>query len=254
MGVKSTLKPLGEVINKNLPTIFSACSGLAFTGATFTSFKAGTKAADILKDLPETETRKEKLIVEAKALAPVVWLPVSLWLTGSVFLYLSNKEYLKRLAVIGLAYTVAEKKSDDILDKVKETFGEKKADKVQSDISQDSVTDDVPDDNQIILTGHGTYLCKDGWSGRYFKSDIDSVKAAVNDLNSEFLREGSASLNNFYAYLGLQPIQYGDDIGWNRDSDDLITINYDSCLTPDGTPCIVLRYDIMPRYDFEDYC
>lgn len=252
MGVKSTLKPVGEVINKNLPTIFSACSGLSFTGAAITSFRAGTKAADILKDLPETETRKEKFIAEAKALAPVLWLPTTLWLTGTAFLYLSNKEYLKRLAVLGLAYTVAEKKSDDIVEKVKETFGEKKAEKVQSDISQDKVNNDIWDDNNIFLTGHGTYLCKDEWSGRQFRSDIDSVKAAVNELNSDFLREGSASLNDFYAYLGLEPIQYGDELGWTRDCDDLITINYDSCLTPNGEPCIVLRYNIKPQYDYED--
>lgn len=251
MGVKSTLKPVGEAINKNLPTIFSACSGLAFTGATITSFRAGTKASDILKELPEAETEKDKIITEAKALAPVLWIPATLWLTGTTFLYLSNKEYLKRLAVLGLAYTVAEKKSDDIVEKVKETFGEKKAEKVQSDISQDKVNSDSWDETNVFLTGHGTYLCKDGWSGREFRSDIDSVKAAVNELNSDFLREGSASLNDFYAYLGLEPIQYGDELGWTRDCDNLITINYDSCLSPKGEPCIMLRYDIKPQYDYE---
>lgn len=251
MGVKSTFKPVGEAINKNLPTIFSACSGIAFTGAAITSFRAGTKAADILKNLPEKETKKEQIIEDAKALAPVVWLPATLWFAGATFLYLSNKEYLKRLAVIGLAYTVAEKKSDDIVDKVKETFGEKKADKVQSDISQDKVSKGDWNDDSIFLTGRGTYLCKDGWSGREFRSDIENIKTAVNELNSDFLRNGSASLNEFYAYLGLEPVQYGDELGWSRDYDDLITIDYDSCLTPSGEPCIMLRYRIKPQFDYE---
>lgn len=251
MGVKSTFKPVGEAINKNLPTIFSACSGIAFTGAAITSFRAGTKAADILKNLPEKETKKEQIIEDAKALGPVVWLPATLWFAGATFLYLSNKEYLKRLAVIGLAYTVAEKKSDDIVDKVKETFGEKKADKVQSDISQDKVSNGDWNDDSIFLTGRGTYLCKDGWSGREFRSDIENIKTAVNELNSDFLRNGSASLNEFYAYLGLEPVQYGDELGWSRDYDDLITIDYDSCLTPSGEPCIMLRYRIKPQFDYE---
>lgn len=251
MGVKSTFKPVGEAINKNLPAIFSACSGIAFTGAAITSFRAGTKAADILKNLPEKETKKEQIIEDAKALAPVVWLPVTLWFAGATFLYLSNKKYLERLAVIGLAYTVAEKKSDDIVDKVKETFGEKKADKVQSDISQDKVSNGEWSEDSIFLTGRGTYLCKDGWSGREFRSDIENIKTAVNELNSDFLRNGSASLNEFYAYLGLEPVQYGDELGWSRDCDDLITIDYDSCLTPGGEPCIMLRYRIKPQFDYE---
>lgn len=251
MGVKTTCKPLGEAINKNLPTIFSACSGVAFTGATITSFRAGTKAKDILKDIPEKETKKEQIIEEAKALAPVVWLPATLWFAGATFLYLSNKEYLKRLAVLGIAYTAAEKKKDVILDKVKETFGEKKTEKVQSDISQDEVNASDWGEDNIKLTGKGEYLCIDGWSGRKFRSDIESVKAAVNELNSDFLRNGSASLNDFYAYLGLDPVQFGDELGWSRDHDDLITISYDSCLTPNGEPCIVLRYNIKPQFDYE---
>lgn len=251
MGVKSTFKPIGDAINKNLPTIFSAASGLAFTGAAITSFRAGTKAKDILKELPEKETKKEQIIEEAKALAPVVWVPATLWLAGATFLYLSNKEYLKRLAVLSIAYTAAEKKRDVIVDKVKETFGEKKAEKVQSDISQDEVSASNWDENGIKLTGKGEYLCKDGWSGREFRSDIDNVKAAVNELNSDFLRNGSVSLNDFYAYLGLDPVQFGDELGWSRDCDDLISISYDSCLTPSGEPCIMLRYDIKPQFDYE---
>ena len=254
MGVKSIFKPVAVVLDKNAPTIFAVCGGISLTGAAVLSFRAGTKAGDILKDLPKTEDKKEEIKIKAKALAPLIAPPSTAWLIGMGFLYLSNREYLKRLAVMSLAYAAAEKKGVDVMDKVKETFGDKKAEKIQSDISQDKVLAEAPDTTQVILTGHGEYLCKDGWSGRYFKSSIESVKTAVNELNASLLRDGYVSINDFYAYLGLQTVQYGDEIGWNRTYDDLVDISYDSCLTTDGIPCIVLRYSAAPRYDFDSDC
>lgn len=251
MGMKSILKPVATVMDKNLPTIFGVCGGISFTGAAVLSFRAGTKAGDILKELPETEDKKEEIKMKSKALAPIIAPPATAWLIGMGFLYLSNREYLKRLAVMSLAYTVAEKKGMDVMEKVKETFGDKKAEKIQSDISQDNVIAETPEASQIILTGHGEYLCQDGWSGRYFKSSIEAVKTAVNELNASLLRNGYASINDFYAYLGLQTVQYGDEIGWCRECDDLVEMNYDSCLTTDGVPCVVLRYNAAPRYDFD---
>ena len=51
------------------------------------------------------------------------------------------------------------------------------------------------------------------------------TEAVKKGLNSDFLRNGSASLNEFY-------------------------IDYD-CLTPSGEPCIKLRYRIKPQFDYE---
>nr|DAH12864.1 MAG TPA: hypothetical protein [Caudoviricetes sp.] len=255
MGVNNFLKPVGKAIDKNLPTIFSVCSGVSFTGACVLSLKAGTKAKDILNELPETETKKEELIVKGKALAPVLAPPAALWFTGMSFLYMSNKAYLKRLAVIGAAYAVAEKKSSDIVNKVKETFGENKAEKVETDISQDKVNANPPENITFINNDDG-YLFMDGWSGRQFKSTIETVKAAVNQLNEVLLRDGYVSINDLYSFISnpdLPTLQYGDELGWNHSTDGLIEMSYDSCITPKGTPCIVLRYDVTPRFEFDHY-
>ena len=55
------------------------------------------------------------------------------------------------------------------------------------------------------------------------KNTVEAVEAVKKGLNSDFLRNGSASLNEFY-------------------------IDYD-CLTPSGEPCIKLRYRIKPQDD-----
>jgi hypothetical protein len=57
------------------------------------------------------------------------------------------------------------------------------------------------------------------------------------------------SLNEFYYEIGLNPISIGDDIGWNIDRG-YIELNFSSQLTDDGNPCLVIDYQVAPRYEY----
>ena len=90
----------------------------------------------------------------------------------------------------------------------------------------------------------------DSMSGRYFKSDMESIKQAINKLNRRRTYENYISLNEFYGEIGLNDVKNGELLGWNIDSG-LIEPTFSTCLTEDGRPCIVLDFMVEPRYDYD---
>ena len=78
----------------------------------------------------------------------------------------------------------------------------------------------------VVLTGKGETLCYDAISDRYFKSDIETLKQAANAMSRRLLVDTYVSLNG------------------------LIEPTFSAQLADDGSPCLVLDYDIAPRYDY----
>ena len=101
------------------------------------------------------------------------------------------------------------------------------------------------------VTGTGMTLCYDVISGRYFKSDIEKIRQAVNNVNYRMKYEDYIAVNDFYEEIGLGPIQIGNELGWHID-DGYLDVCFSSKLTGDGTPCLVLDYIAAPRYEFKN--
>ena len=62
-----------------------------------------------------------------------------------------------------------------------------------------------------------------------------------------------ASLNEFYDEIGLPPIEIGDKLGWNMD-DGQIEVDFSSQLAADGTPCLVISFNVAPNYEYYKFC
>jgi hypothetical protein len=58
-------------------------------------------------------------------------------------------------------------------------------------------------------------LFYDDFSGRIFESTIEKVLEAEYNINRDLSMQGYATLNEFYDYLGLVPIDGGDELGWS---------------------------------------
>ena len=159
----------------------------------------------------------------------------------------------KRHAALAAAYGLSEAALKDFQDKLVEVDGEKKLDKVRKAIAKDQVAKHPVENTEIVLTGNGETLCYEPLSGRYFKSDIDKIKQAVNRTNSYLVREGIISLNDFYYELGLDGTSIGRDIGWELSQDDLIDLDFTATLTSDNTPCLAIGYRNKPRYEYDKY-
>ena len=107
-------------------------------------------------------------------------------------------------------------------------------------------------ESEIIFVGDGETLCYDVLSGRYFKSKIDKIKKAENDLNRRMRDEMYISLNEFYYEIGLPSIKIGEDIGWNIDREGYIDLRFSSQLNDNDEPVFVIDYGCGPRYDYRN--
>lgn len=158
----------------------------------------------------------------------------------------------RRTAALATAYKLSETALAEYQEKVIEEVGEKKERVIRDKVAEECIKKDPVSNHEVIITGKGTTLCYDGTFGRYFRSDIDSIKKAINKVNRSVVTDMYVSLNDFYDEIGLSPTKIGDDLGWNLD-DGEIDVDFSSQLAEDGTPCLVIRYTVAPKYDFSNF-
>lgn len=67
-------------------------------------------------------------------------------------------------------------------------------------------------------------------------------------MNRDFVIGGYRSVNDFYEFLGIEPISGGDEIGWNISSG-LVWIDFDHYKTvlDDGLEVCVIDMDWLPE-------
>ena len=146
------------------------------------------------------------------------------------------------------AYSISEKAFSEYKEKVIEKIGENKEQKVRDEIAQDQVNRNPVSTREVIITGNGDVLCYDSITGRYFQSNVESLRKAMNDTNHQIINDMYASLNDFYNRIGLPMTPYASEVGWNADR--LLELQFSTVLSEDGRPCISVSYPLSPIRDY----
>lgn len=270
LSLVKTMKVIQKAATKHSPEILT---GIGIAGMIMTTVMAVKVTPKAVKLLDEEKNRKnDELLKEAKSngqencrqiskLEPLdvvktSWkLYVPAVITGSVSIACligSNSVSARRSAVLATACSLSEAALSDYKEKVVETVGEKKEQLIRDKVAKSKIEKNPVSNKEVIITEKGDTLCYDAISGRYFKSDIEKIRKAENELNRSLTSDMYISLNEFYYELGLKPTRLGDDLGWNID-DGLIDVSFSSQLADDGTPCLVIDYCVAPRYDYKDF-
>ena len=248
------VKGIRTSITKHSPEILTGIGIAGMITTTITAVRATPKALILI------EERKEEIDVDKLTpieLIKTTWtcyIPAAI--TGGlsiICLIGASSVNARRNAAIATAYALSESALKEYQEKVIETIGEKKEQTVRDAIAKDKIDKNPVSSREVIITEKGNTLCYDALSGRYFKSDIDKLKKAVNELNRRMRDEMYISLNEFYYEIGLNPTSIGDNLGWNIDYG-YIELKFSSQLTDDGNPCLVIDYQVTPRYDYNRYC
>lgn len=243
-------KGIRTAVTKHSPEILT---GIGITGMITTTVLAvrATPKALILIEERKDEANVDKLTpVETVKTAWTCYIPAAI--TGGlsiICLIGASSVNARRNAALATAYTLSESALKEYQEKVVEQIGEKKEQAVRDAIAKDKLEQNPVTNREVIITEKGDTLCYDALSGRYFKSDIDKIKKAVNEINKNLLGDDYISLNDFYYELGLDNTKLGDELGWNV-NDGLIDLNFSSQLASDGTPCLVINYQVAPKYDY----
>lgn len=247
------IKSVKATISKHSPEILTGIGIAGMVTTTILAVKATPKAIKLIE--------AEKRAKHVDALSPVdtiktVWkcyIPAAMTGVSSIACLIgSNAINAKRNAALTTVYTLSEMARNEYKEKVIETIGEKKERTIKEKVDAERIKRDPVSKKEVIITEKGTTLCYDHVFGRYFKSDIDIINRAMNKINREIVINMYASLNDFYAELGLSPVEMGYDLGWNID-DGTIEIEPSSQLADDGTPCLVIDYSVSPKYNYSRF-
>lgn len=237
----------GTSLRKHSPEICTVVGVGGMVVTTVLAVKATPKALRLI----EERKKEEHADLDALETIKTTWkcyVPSILAGAFSAFLlFTANSVNLKRNAAVTAAYSLSERAFREYKNKVVETIGERKSETIKDAIAKDHIQKNP--EQEVILTEKGNTLCYDVLSGRYFKTDIEKLKASVNELNRQMRDEMFISLNDYYYEIGLTPTKIGDDIGWNIDRG-YIELSYSSQLTDNQTPCLVIDYERPPEYRY----
>lgn len=248
----NTLKLLfgnvGKFLQKNAPTILTGVSVAGVVSTAMMAVKATPGAMYAVEDAEEEKndilTKKELIQTVAPHYAPAAILGAT---TIACILGL-NSVHARRNAALASLYTLTESTLKDYKEKVLDEVGVKKALKIDDDVAEERIKENPVSKNEVFLTGTGDTLCYDVMSGRYFRSEIESIRQAQNDFNHDLINGNSiwSSVNDFYYTLGLRAVKLGDYVGWS--TDELMDIKFTSKIADNGDPCVVLQYVVEPRF------
>ena len=241
-----------ELVKKHSPEILI---GLGIGGMYTSIVLAVSATPKALKLIEEAKAEREVDELTRTEVVKTTWkcyIPTAIAAAASTACFIgASSKYLRRNAALAAAYKISETALTEYRNKVVETVGEKKEKAIRDDIDKDRIEKNPVSRNEVIITEKGNTLCYDHLSGRYFNSDIETIRRAANNLNRE-MTVGIGmyvSLNEFYDEINLDHIPLGDELGWVVDKG-LIDPDFSSHITDDGRPCLVLGFVTPPRRDF----
>lgn len=247
--IASIARGIQASMTKHSPEILTGIGIAGMVASTVMAVKATPKALVLLD-----EAENEKLApLTKKEVVKVTWkcyIPTAVTCMASVACLIgASSVNLRRNAALATAYNLSQTALVEYRDKVVETIGEKKEEIVRDAIAKDKIEKDPVTNHEVVVTSKEVSLCYDGVFGRYFMSDVDTIKRAMNRVNRTIATSMYVSLNEFYSELGLEPTDIGYDLGWTID-DGEIEFYTSTQMSADGRPCIVITYNVSPKYNY----
>lgn len=239
---------------KHSPEILTGIGIAGMVTTTVLAVKATPKALQLIEAKKREENVEELTALETVKVAWKPYIPALATGAASIAcLIWASTESARRNAVLATAYQLSQTAFHEYKEKAVEVIGEKKESAIRDAIDKERIEKNPVSKSEVIITEKGSTLCYDPISGRYFKSDIEKIKRAENELNKRMLHDmfGYVSINELYDELGLEHISVGEDLGWNVS--ELIDIRFGSQLTDNGEPCVVLDYSVAPKRNYTTF-
>lgn len=245
-------------LKKNSATILTVAAAAGVITTSILSAKAAIKASRVLAH--KEEEKGEKLTLEETISA--VWTiyipPVVAGVSTIACVFGANILNQRQQASLASAYALIDSSYKEYKAKLKELYGEEahnnivdaiaaeKCDEVH--ISAGGLTSAY---TQEIESDAEPRLFYDEYSGRYFETTIEKVLLAEYHLNRNYILRGFARLNEFYEFLGLEPTDYGETVGWDICGEIYwIDFNHRKAFIGDdndGFECYIIEMPYCPR-------
>lgn len=263
----NSIKEQGQLFVSENASVLLTAGGVVGTAATaFLAARGGFKASAELeaeKIIKYSESIKEgdpdAPLVPEDGLLPKLDKLTVLKLAGPHFvpaaitgaatitaIIFAHKISANKIAAMAAAYTLVDRNFDEYRAKVAEKLTGPKTQSIDDEIAQDRVNR-TPGYDTVIIVGDNV-LCFDEPTGRYFNSNMQAIKSALNALQAEIIHHDHANATFFYDELGMTGTSWSDEHGWNVDH--MPDLKISSVVAPDGRPAISIDWKVLPKLDY----
>lgn len=247
----SVLLTAGGVVGTVATAVLAGRAGYK-TGLTVYDRKVLLMAEELHEDNPEENpylkasnaslSKKELAVAVAVDYIP----PVLIGSATIASIIMAHRVSATKAAALAAAYGLAERNLSEYREKVAEKLTGPKKQAIDDELAQERVNR-TEGYNQIVVV-EGEVLCFDEPTGRYFRSTMENIKAAVNATNAEVLNHDYANASFFYEEIGLPATSWTEEVGWNRDHP--MDVKYSTVMSPDNRPCIAIDFTVLPKLDY----
>lgn len=235
-------------------------TGLGVVGVFSTAVMAAKNTPKALEVLEEKDnykvekygyhlTRFEKALAMAPAYIPAILMGTA---TAGCILGANHVNKQNQAALIA-AYTYLDSSYKEYQHKVKEIFGEEAEKKVREELEKDRYL------HEQFGNVDEKRLFYDEYSHRYFEMSLFEFQKIMYDVNRIYNHVGELTLNEFYEFLQLEPVEIGNKLGWNGHKDweclgfSWIEAHLVEIETPDNLQAFGLVFNIDPSKDFQEW-
>lgn len=249
-----------KFLKKNTPTILSCLAGVGVIATTILAVKATPKVSKLIED--ERNKKHELSKWEKTKIAIPYYIPTAL--SGAATLcciFGANILNKRQQASLISAYTFLDQSYKNYRSKVVELYGEETHNEIVDSIAIEesknvSIRSSYLETNcsRNLEESYGRpLLFYDVFSNRYFEKPLEAVLQAEYHTNRNYILMGAMSLNEFYSFLGLEPIDKGDLLGWLPLDEGMYWIDFShrKFLLGDGRECYAIEMPFEPTMDYE---
>ena len=232
-------------IKKNAGTILSVMGSIGVVATAITAARAAPKAIKLLDDAREEKGSKLSKM-EIAQIGFKTYLPVGLVSAATITCIMSaNVLSRNKQANITSAYALLDQSYKDYRRKVIEMYGEETDHKIIEAIAVDRAKEVhisasyMFDNVDLSLDDRSgkPVLWYEEYSKRFFEATLEQILSAEYHLNRNYILRGCATINEMYDFFGLDPVEWGDDLGWEPmdESEFWIEFNHFKAKLDDGT-------------------
>lgn len=240
-------------LKRNGSTILTCVGGVGVVITSVMAVKATPKALRLIEQAKK-EKGEELTKIEVIKTAGPVYIPSILAGAGTVScIFGANILNKRHQATLVSAYTLIDSSYKEYKNKVKELYGEDANNEINGEIAKDKYeeTDISVDDSKLLFFDH--------FSMRYFESTMEEVIQAEYSINRQIAVNAGAYLNEFYDFLGIPQVDYGNELGWSQGilSDmywaQWLDFDHEKVTMDDGLECYIITMRQEPVIDFAYY-
>lgn len=238
MDISNLVANVGKTIKSNSPELLAALGVAGVATTAYLAAKGGFHSAGILENESPYLSTKEKVKLVWKEYIPA-------GISGVVTIGCiigSHKLNGNRTAAAIAAYSITEKAFSEYKEKVVEEIGKGKEQKVRDALAQEAI-EKTPSREVVVTAVSGHVLCSELYTGRYFRSDMETLRKTQNDINARVIQQTYVTLSEFYDMVGLSETSNSNRLGW--DSDRMMELEFSTVISDTGEPCLAFEYNYV---------